>query len=175
MFLWNILFLVSYNIENGGDIMSKQNLWFLTLASLILVLGIYYITMPNEVLKEIQEESILTAMRVNLAEERKEKLNVIKEQLVSEELSGIEKNNLYEQLKYLNEIQGKEEMLEKKIKKEQNMDCFIKIENANVSAICVSDEHDSTMANQIMRTIQEEYKENRTKAYNKDLLSHKIL
>ncbi|MBQ6135594.1 MAG: SpoIIIAH-like family protein [Bacilli bacterium] len=152
--------------------MSKQNLWFLTLASLILVLGIYYVTMPNDVLKEmksmteekivleeIKEENILTAMRVNLEEERKEKLEVLKEQLVSEELTGNEQNNLYEQLKYLNEIQGKEEKIEKKIKQEQNVDCFIKIEATNISAVCVSNEHDSTMANRIMRIIQNEYKE----------------
>ena len=29
---------------------NKQNLWFLTLCSLILVLGVYYVTMPNELL-----------------------------------------------------------------------------------------------------------------------------
>ena len=29
---------------------NKQNLWFLTLFSLILVLSIYYITMPSELL-----------------------------------------------------------------------------------------------------------------------------
>ena len=28
----------------------KQNLWFLTLFSLILVLSVYYITMPNDLL-----------------------------------------------------------------------------------------------------------------------------
>ena len=30
---------------------NKQGLWFLTLFSLILVLSIYYITMPNEIFK----------------------------------------------------------------------------------------------------------------------------
>ena len=30
---------------------NKQNLWFLTLFSLILVLSVYYITMPSELLK----------------------------------------------------------------------------------------------------------------------------
>ena len=29
---------------------NKQNLWFLTLFSLVLVLGVYYVTMPNELL-----------------------------------------------------------------------------------------------------------------------------
>lgn len=152
--------------------MSKQNLWFLTLFSFILVLGIYYVTMPSDVLKqveevieekeeavieEIEEDTILTAMRVSLEEERKEKLEALQEQLVREELTGIEKNNIYEELKYLNEIQGKEEAIEKKIKKEQNLDCFIKIENTNISATCVSKEHDSALANQIMRLIQKEY------------------
>ena len=28
---------------------NKKNLWFLTLFSLVLVLSIYYVTMPNEV------------------------------------------------------------------------------------------------------------------------------
>ena len=38
---------------------NKQGLWFLTLFSLILVLSVYYITMPNEIFKseEIKEEA----------------------------------------------------------------------------------------------------------------------
>ena len=71
---------------------NKQNLWFLTLFSLILVLSVYYITMPNDLLiasnstetkeknkttteKESDKDAIsevddLTALRVNLDEER---------------------------------------------------------------------------------------------------------
>ena len=30
--------------------MNKQNLWFLTLFSLILVLSVYYVTMPNDLI-----------------------------------------------------------------------------------------------------------------------------
>ena len=111
---------------------NKQNLWFLTLFSLILILGIYYVTLPNELLEKIStedkkeiavveeviEDNQLTALRVSLEEERKSSLEVLKEQLTKETISIEEKNNLYSQLKYLNEIQGKEENLEKKIKKE---------------------------------------------------------
>ena len=32
---------------------NKQNLWFLTLFSLILVLGVYYVTMPNDLLTKV--------------------------------------------------------------------------------------------------------------------------
>ncbi len=153
--------------------MSNHNLWFLTLFSFILVLGVYYITMPSNllekveekveqeepVIEKIEEETALVALRVNLEEERKEKLETLKEQLVNETLSSEEKNNIYEELKYLNEIQGKEEGLENKIKKEQNLDCFIKIQDKNVSVVCVSNEHDATLANNIMRLIQKEYKD----------------
>ena len=152
--------------------MNKQNLWFLTLFSLILILGAYYITMPNsllekvaeetdkiktskqKVINEVKEESPLVAMRVNLQEERQEKMDGLQEKLTKDTLSNEEKNNVYEELKYLNEVQGTEEKIEKKIKKEYKIDCFIKIENNNVNAVCVSDKHDSTIANNIM---QKEY------------------
>ena len=69
---------------------NKQNLWFLTLFSLILVLSVYYITMPNDLLiasnyttnektetkeetkdqETVSEADNLTALRVSLDEER---------------------------------------------------------------------------------------------------------
>ena len=58
---------------------SKQSLWFLTLFSLILVLSVYYVTMPNDLLKDVESEvekevivdevtevSSLVALRVSL-------------------------------------------------------------------------------------------------------------
>ena len=157
---------------------NKQNLWFLTLFSLILVLSVYYITMPNDLLKNaatssevskknskkttketIEEISSLSAMRVSLEEERESLKADLQEQLTSEEVSSEEKNSAYEKLKYLNEVQGKEEEIEKKIKKEIKKDCFVKMDNTNVSVVCVSDKHDSSVANNIMRLIQNEYKD----------------
>lgn len=154
--------------------MNKQNLWFLTLLSLILVLGIYYVTMPNELLLgkeknkvvketkptvEVKESSTLEAMRVNKQEEREEKISSLQKELTKEGTSTEEKNSYYEQLKYLNELQGKEEKLEKKIKEKYELDCFIKIDKENISTICISEKHDNKLANNIMRLIQEEYKE----------------
>ena len=152
---------------------NKQKLWFLTLFSLILILGVYYITLPNDLLEkaklvtnkekpvveEIKEENSLTALRVNLQEERQEKIEVLQEKLTSNKLNNDEKNNLYEELKYLNEIQGKEENLEKKIKKEYKLNCFVKQENQNITVVCVSDSHDTTLANNIMRLIQKDYED----------------
>ena len=153
--------------------MNKQNLWFFTLFSLIIVLGVYYIALPNDLLEkankvvekkqkeavveEIVEESPLVAMRVSKEEERKEKMEVLQEKLTSEKITTEEKNNAYEELKYLNEVQGKEENFEKKIKKEYDLDCFTKVDNKDVVVICVANQHDTSLANNIMRLIQKEY------------------
>ncbi len=155
--------------------MNKQNLWFLTLFSLILILGVYYVTIPEDLLekankisntkqtnaevKEVIEENTLTAMRVNKEEERDTKKKELKKQLTDENLTTQEKNNVYEELNYLNEVQSKEEELEKSIKKEYKLDCFIKMNNSNVEIICISNEHDKTLANNLMRSVQKNYKD----------------
>ncbi len=150
---------------------NKQNLWFLTLFSLILVLSIYYITMPNELLLQttneeetteeitttISESSSLNAMRVSLEEERDSLITELQEKLTSEEVTTEEKNNAYEQLKYLNEVQGKEEELEKIIKETLSIDCFVKINNQTAESVCISEEHSNNLANEVMRLIQEKY------------------
>ena len=150
---------------------SKQGLWYLTLFSLILVLSVYYITMPNDLLKNskvseeskeevettVEEVDSLVALRVSLEEERQTSIDLLQEQLVSDVLGTEEKNNIYEQLKYLNEIQSREEDIEKKIKKEYKVNCFVKIESSNAEVVCVSNDHNSTLANNIMRLIQSEY------------------
>ncbi len=159
---------------------NKQNLWFLTLFSLILVLSVYYITMPNDLLvkatkseeveknkdkeeekvkETVEEVSSLTAMRVSLEEERQTMMDELQEQLTSDTISSEEKNNAYEQLKYLNTLQSKEEELEKQIKKELKLDSFVKIDNNDVSVVCVSSKHDSSLANSIMRLIQSSYEQ----------------
>ena len=74
---------------------NKQNLWFLTLFSLILVLSVYYITMPNDLLvsnvenkvttkskgktdTKVEQTNSLVAMRVSLEEERQEEMVSLK-------------------------------------------------------------------------------------------------
>ena len=154
--------------------MSKQNLWFLALFSLILVLSVYYITMPNDLLvtnkntdkktvektnnTKIEETSSLVAMRVSLEEERQNEMDVLQELLTNDKSTSEEKNNAYEQLKYLNELQGKEEAIEKEIKKTYGTNCFVKIDNSNANVVCIASKHDSTLANDIMRLVQKSYK-----------------
>lgn len=151
--------------------LNKQNIWFMILFSLILVLGIYYVTIPNEVLEKVNiesavddvkvekviEESPLNALRVNKEISRQEKIDSLESSLTNESLSTEEKNNTFEMLKLLNEVQGKEENYEKKLKKEFGLDCYTKIDNSDITVICISKEHDASLANNIMRLVQKEY------------------
>lgn len=160
---------------------NKQNLWFLTLFSLILVLSVYYITMPNELLltnnnsyeKEndkkddkkteetanikVEESEVLTAMRVNLEEERSAQKAELQALLTNNEKTTDEKNEAYEKLKQLNSITGQEETIESKIKEEHKLDSFVQIDSQQVSVVIVASEHDSELANKIMRTVQKEF------------------
>ncbi len=155
--------------------LNRQNLWFITLFSLILILGIYYVTLPNDVLEKVnkkvkteeepvisevkEENSYLDALRVSKESSRKEKIESLENSLTSNNLTTEEKNNTYELLKYYNQLQGKEENYEKKIKSSLELDCFTKIDNKNIEVVCISDKHDKSIANKIMRIIQEENKE----------------
>lgn len=155
---------------------NKQSLWFLTLFSLILVLSIYYITMPNELLlsnniKEVEktsgeveevktnikESELLVTMRVNLDEERDEQVADLKTKLTNEETTSEEKNEAYEEIKYITNLGAKEEQIEKKIKKEFGIDCFIKINNQEIKVVAVKENHDTELANNIMKSIQNEF------------------
>ena len=155
---------------------NKQKLWFLTLFSLILVLSVYYITMPNDLLvnkvdektttksskkedKDVEETNSLVAMRVSLEEERQEQMVSLKEKLTNEETTTEEKNNAYEQLKYLNQLQGTEENIEKQIKDELKLDSFVKIDNKNIEVVVIKDKHDASVANNIMRLVQSNYED----------------
>lgn len=158
----------------------KENLWFLTLFSLILVLSVYYITMPNELLltnnnkqdkdktvsvnKEqdaskvtVEESELLVAMRVSLSDERDAKVEELKQTLTNSEATSEDKNNAYEQIKYLNDIKGKETEIEQKIKRDFQLDNFVKIDNNEVKIVSIKKDHDATLANKIMRSVQEEF------------------
>ena len=104
---------------------NKQKLWFLTLFSLILVLSVYYITMPSELLTtakttniktndekkvSITKEDILTNLQVEKDEERQALAAEYNEVLTNKDASLDEKNNAYNGLKELDDIKSKEEI-----------------------------------------------------------------
>lgn len=151
---------------------NKQGLWFVTLFSLILVLGIYYVTVKDDDLLaiatsgiedkeaevvETNESSILVSLRVKDEEELLQEMESLQTILLDNTASLQEKNDAYTSLQTLNANKGREESLEKKIKEKYNLETFVKIKNEQISVTVASKEHNSTLANNIIRTIQEEY------------------
>lgn len=142
---------------------NKRSLWFLTLFSLILVLSVYYITMPNQVLtddrlnEEIKEVDLLTALRVESDNKISIEMEELKKIMNDLNVTVDERNNAFEQMKSLNITRGEEEKLENKVKEKYKIDSFIKITGNQIRVIVTGNKHDNVLANNIMRTIQEEY------------------
>lgn len=152
---------------------NKQKLWFLTLFSLILVLSVYYITMPtdllnakevtnnteNDIIVNVVNEDSLSILRVMKEEERLEEINDLKVILNNSESTTEEKNNAYEKMKIIEEIKSKESTLENIIKEKFNLKAFIKINNNQIKVVIESGEHSYELANNIIKSIQEEFDE----------------
>lgn len=152
---------------------NKKNLWFLTLFSLVLVLSIYYVTMPSEVFKdtdkkveettentvEVEESSVISALKVEDDTEVMSKINELKSKLTNKEISTDEKNSVFEELKLINKNSSKEETLETKIKELCNCENFVKIDGDNVRVVLDSKDASTSSANNIMREVQKEFDE----------------
>lgn len=152
---------------------NKKNLWFLTLFSLVLVLSIYYVTMPNEIFSDsnltdivdnsekvnIEESSIISALKVEDDATVMEEINTLKEKLTNSEVSIDDKNAAFEELKLINKNSSIEETIESDIKEMCNCENFVKIDGDNVRVVLDSDDNSASTANNIMRLVQEEFDE----------------
>ena len=150
---------------------NKKNLWFLTLFSLVLVLSIYYVTMPNELLLtsngvedgnndkqlNVKESSIISALKVEDNNLTLKEIGALKEILTKEDSSVDDKNKAFDALKLINQISSKEELLEEKIMNNYSLDSFVKIDGDQIRVVIESETHDNDLANKIMKTIQKEF------------------
>ena len=148
---------------------NKQSLWFLTLFSIILVLSVYYVAMPNNTLATIKENDTevqtininnsdaLAALRVQNDEEIESTMQELQSILLNEKTTLEEKNTAYEKIQNINSNKGKEESIEKLIEKDVSYKRFVKIDKDKISVIISNKTHDVKLANDIIRKIQEQY------------------
>ena len=149
---------------------NKKNLWFLTLFSLILVLSIYYITMPSElllttstknVIKDntpeitVSSSDLLVSLRVDNDAKVEKEIEELQLVLTDTDSSIEEKNMAYEKIKKLNTNRGEEEKIENLIKEKYDLESFTKIIDDNISVTIKSNDKGNIEANRIMRAIQE--------------------
>ena len=155
---------------------NKQSLWFLTLFSIILVLAVYYISMPTTSLatmanknvnnkteeKEtisIKESDVLASLRIESDESVLAEMEDLQSVLLNEKASVEEKNDAYEKLKNINVNKGKEEELETIIKNTYEVESFVKIEKDQVNIVVSKKDHNYKLANDIIRSVQEKFEE----------------
>ena len=151
---------------------NKKNLWFLTLFSLVLVLSVYYITMPSELLltnnsenidsvdlveSNIEEATVVEALKTEDNTNTLEEINKLKEKITAKTSTTEDKNAAFDAIRLLNQISSKEELLEEKIKTIYNLESFIKIDGDQIRVVIDSDEHSNTLANNIMQTVQNNF------------------
>ena len=154
--------------------MNKKNLWFLTLFSLVIVLSIYYVTMPEDLLSastngglkvnnsdkvkaEINESDTISALKVEDDTKVNDTLSELEEKISDSKATTEEKNKVYEEMKTIRTNSGIEENLEKKIKEEYGCEAFAKIEDGAVKVVVDKCENSKRLANQIMRLVQEQF------------------
>ena len=147
---------------------NKKNLWFLTLFSLVLVLSVYYVTMPKELLLtnndnsqtekvDITEVDLIETLKQSDNSTTLEEINKLKATISDDTISTEDKNKAFDALKLLNQISSKEELLEEKVKNTLGLDSFIKIDGDQIRVVINSNEHTSSLANDVMRLVQSNF------------------
>ena len=148
---------------------NKQNLWFITLFSLILVLGIYYVSMGDETISvlagdndvsevvEVKESDVIVALQVEDDESVLKQMTEYQNILLDAEATIEEKNDAYNALQALSNSQSECEKIEKLITDEYKYDNFVKIEGDTISIVIASNKHDKELANKIIRSVQRLY------------------
>lgn len=147
---------------------NKQNLWFATLFSLILILGVYYLKIDDtakSVLKnvdpkekeivEINSSDILVSLEVEKEEEKQKLISKYEDILLSESSSIEEKNTAYENIQNLNSKTSTEDKIKALIKKEFTLDSCVKINDTSITITINKNEHNKNLANNIIRKVQE--------------------
>ena len=148
---------------------NKQNLWFVTLFSLILVLGIYYVTMGDETLSvlagennvsspvEVKASDVIVALQVASDESVLKEMNEYQSILLDDTATIEEKNDAYNALQALSNSKSECEKIKKMITEKFKYDNFIKIDGDAISITIASKEHSKEIANKIIREVQNMY------------------
>lgn len=148
---------------------NKQNLWFVTLFSLILVLGIYYVTMGDETLSvlagenniskevSVKESDVIVALQVDRDEAVLNEMNEYQSILLDDTATIEEKNDAYNALQALSNSKTECEKIKKLITEKFKFDNFVKIDGDAISITIAAKDHNKEIANNIIREVQNLY------------------
>ena len=148
---------------------NKQKLWFLTLFSLILVLSVYYVTMPSNLLSvsdikedttptiNMEDTNILDVLKEENNERVAKEIESLRKIVVDVETNIDDKNIAYEKIQKLEENKGKEEKIVSLIKEKLGFDTYVEINNAKVNVVVSNKEHSYKIANDIIKLVSSSF------------------
>ena len=148
---------------------NKQKLWFLTLFSLILVLSVYYVTMPSNLLSvsdikedttptiNMEDTNILDVLKEENNERVAKEIESLRKIVVDVETKMEDKTRAYEKIQKLEENKGKEEKIVSLIKEKLGFDTYVEIKNAKVNVVVSNKEHSYKIANDIIKLVSSSF------------------
>ncbi|MEG0473888.1 MAG: SpoIIIAH-like family protein [Solibacillus sp.] len=163
----------------------KRTVWFLTLFSLVAVIGVYYAFGSNntgnlltifgddtlneaeilgvnqEVTKTVNSESdLFQEMRLELSNKRSQLREQLEQKMASAEYTPEQKSAAYNEMEQLINRESSEAMLEMLVKSFGYDDALVRIEDEKVAVTVMSDQNDKKLANDIVHLIKTELDNN---------------
>lgn len=151
---------------------NKQSLWFVTLFSLIIILSIYYFSTDQtslsttlssnteSIVARKTDDNNISVLKITNDESIASTISDLQNILLDNEATLEEKNNAYEKLEAIQNNKSKENELSILIKKEYKFDNFVKINDNQISVVISNSDHNTEIANKIIKTIQAKFEEN---------------
>jgi len=153
-------------------LINKQNLWLITCLSLIVVLSIYYISLPEQSnismvsssnnlseVVEINEADVLIALKVEEEERLLGEIEDAKQLLLNNSSSVEQKNNAYKTIQSINNQKGQMQKIEKMLKEKFNVNACVKMDSNSINIIISGNELKIDEVNKIINEVQNLYDE----------------
>ena len=109
--------------------------------------------------EEKNETTYLVSLKLEKESNLQKEMEALQIILMDNRKTISEKNDAYNKIKDLNSNKALEEKLESLIKEKHNLEAYIKIKGDQIEVIVNSSDKSTTLANNIMRSIQENFKE----------------
>ncbi len=149
---------------------NKQNLWVITLFSLIVVLSIYYINLPEQTslsmvsttsnlsdVIEINEADVLIALKVEEEEKLLGEIETAQHLLLDEASSIEQRNNAYQTIQNVNTKKSQMQKIEKLLKDKYKLDACVKINDNTIGIIISGNDLGVDVVNKIINDVQSLY------------------
>ena len=149
---------------------NKQNLWFITLFSLIVVLSIYYVSLPEKSIismvsstsdlsdvVEISEADVLIALKVQEEEQILAEIESAQELLINTSSSIEQRNDAYKTLQKINNKKSQMQKIEKLIKDKFSLDSFVRIKDEVINITISGKDLGIDVVNKIIQEVQKLY------------------